>query len=168
MPTTQDKVNIWYSKNGKPLREIEVPEAASQTFKRGDLVYRVSGKATLVTLSTLEYTSAQTAALGIALKDATNNASPQATDVIPVAVIDSDFRWVLPVTDADANAQTAVTLGGVSYPLQRTSAGNWAVNIESTSNPVVTIETIHPQYPVPTEHGWVVVKFIATELEEGA
>lgn len=168
MPTTQDKVNIWYSKNGKPLREIEVPEAASQTFKRGDLVYRVNGKATLVTLSTLEYTSAQTAALGIALKDATNNSSPAATDVIPVAVIDNDFRWVVPVTNTAADAVTDVADCGDSFPLQRTSAGNWAVNKQGNTNPVVIQESIHPQYPAGEEHGWVVVKFIATELEEGA
>lgn len=164
MPTTQDKVNIWYSKNGKPLREIEVPEAASQTFKRGDLVYRVNGKATLVTLSTLEYTSAQTAALGIALKDATGDTDSP----IPVAVIDGDFRWVLPVTNTAADAVTDVADCGDQFPLQRTGAGNWAVNKQGNSNPVVVQESIHPQYPVPTQHGWVVVKFLVSELEEGA
>lgn len=164
MPTTMEKVNIWYSKNGKPLREIEVPEAATQSFKRGDLVYRVNGKATIVTLSTLEYTDAQAAALGIALKDATGTTDSP----IPVAVIDGDFRWVLPVTNTAADAVTAVADCGDLFPLQRTAAGQWAVNKQGNSNPVVIQEAIHPQYPAGEEHGWVVVKFLVAELEEGA
>lgn len=162
MPSTMDTVKLWYNKNGKPLAQIVVPEAASQSFKRGDLVYRASGKATLVTLSTLEYTDAQSAALGIAEMDASG-----VTDTpIVISVIDGDFRWVLPVTNTAADAVTAVANGGAKFPLQRTSAGQWAVNTQGNSNPVVIQESIHGQYPVGETHGWVVAKFLVAETEE--
>jgi hypothetical protein len=147
------------------MEQIQYPEAASQTFKRGDLVYLVSGKVTVgANVGTLDSTG--NVILGFAAADATGVTNT----AIPVDIIDSQTRWVLPVAHATpGNAITAVTQSNQTFQLERTAIGKWSVPIDDATNPVVTvILSPHPKYAVGEQYGWVVVKFIATELQFGA
>jgi hypothetical protein len=147
------------------MEQIQYPEAASQTFKRGDLVYLVGGKVT-VAVGIANLDSSGNTPVGFAGADATGVTNT----AIPVDIIDSQVRWVLPVTHAaPASAITAVTQSGSTFQLERTAIGKWAVPIDDTATPVVTVVlSPHPKYPVGEQYGWVVVKFIATELQFGA
>jgi hypothetical protein len=161
LPTTQDKVNIWYGANGSETEERLYPEAASQTFKRGDLVYLVSGLVTAA-VAVGSNVASGTKVLGIALKDA----SGATNTPVPVAIANSNLRWVLPVTHATpASGVTAVTEVGAAYELERTAAGKWAVPIDDTTNTKVVVTAIHPQYPLGEEYGWVEVKFLDAQVD---
>ncbi|MFI5384808.1 MAG: hypothetical protein ACHQ50_01700 [Fimbriimonadales bacterium] len=163
MPTTQDKVNIWYGANGSETEERLYPEAASQTFKRGDLVYLASGLVTAAaTAGVGNNVASGTKVLGIALKDA----SGATNTAVPVAIANPNLRWVLPVTHATpASGVTAVTEVGTTYELERTAAGKWAVPIDDTTNTKVVVSAIHPQYALGEQYGWVEVRFLDAQVD---
>jgi hypothetical protein len=163
LPTSQEKVNIWYGANGSATEERQYPEAASQTFKRGDLVYLSSGKVTVAATAGIGNNVASgTKVLGIALKDASG-----ATDTaIPVAIANPNLRWVLPVTHATpASGITAITEVGTAYELERTAAPKRAVPIDDTTNTKVVVTAIHPAYAVGEQYGWVEVRFLDAQVD---
>jgi hypothetical protein len=163
LPTSQEKVSIWYGANGSPTEERQYPEAASQTFKRGDLVYLVSGLVTVAaTAGVGNNVAAGTKVLGIALKDASGTTSA----AVPVAIANANFRWTLPVTHATpASAVTANTQVGTAYELERTAAGKWAAPIDDTTNTKVVVTAIHPAYAVGEQYGWVEVRFLDAQVD---
>lgn len=161
MPTTQEKVNIWYGANGSETEERLYPEAATQTFKRGDLVYLSSGSVTVAAGAPANVASG-TKLLGIALKDASGATGAS----VPVALANPNLRWVLPVTHATpASAATAITQVGATYELERTAAGKWAVPIDDTSNAKVVVTALHPAYAVGEQYGWVEVRFLDAQVD---
>jgi hypothetical protein len=161
LPTSQEKVSIWYGANGSATEERQYPEAASQTFKRGDLVYLVSGQVT-VAASAASNVAAGTKVLGIALKDASGTTGA----AVPVAIANTNFRWSLPVTHATpASAVTASSQVGTAYELERTAAGKWAVPIDDTTNTKIVVSAIHPAYAVGEQYGWVEVRFLDAQVD---
>lgn len=163
MPTTQDKVNIWYGGNGSETEERPYPEAAAQTFKRGDLVYLVSGQVTAAASAGSNVAGA-TKLLGIALKDASGTTNA----IVPVAIANPNLRWVLPVFAASSpgtNALTAITIVGSTYELNRAAAGKWGVDLLNNTNAKVVVTAIHPQYAVGEEYGWVEVRFLDAQVD---
>lgn len=133
MPTAIGNVIPTYRCKGDPLI-IHFPEAASQTFVKGDFVTLSSGKVARL-LAAGNHTTAGdrgtgTMILGIALADATGVTD---TDV-PVVVADcrTDFKLQLCTTDAaQAFAQSQV---GTPYALRTISTtGYWGVNVNVTA-----------------------------------
>jgi hypothetical protein len=153
MPTTMDTVKLWYTFNGQPADERVYPEAASQTFKRGDLVYLVSGKVTVA--AAVGNNVGAIKILGIALRDATGTVD----NLIPVALATEDLRWVLPVGTASGAtgsgatyvqaSDTAVqTDMGVKVELTRNGNGAWCLDTSATTNAFMIPTKIHEQYGV--------------------
>lgn len=164
MPSTIETVELWYMSNGTPVPQNTYPEASGQTFKRGDLVYLASGKVTECVAPGSNLTSSGNEIFGVALKDATGTVDSD----IPVAEIRPGFRMVLPVTHATAaSAITAATQRGAVFQLENVTSYGYAVAIDDTATPVVTVVKIHPQYKVGAQYGWVEVEFIFTEMQVG-
>ena len=161
MPTTQEKVNIWYGANGSEAEERQYPEAGSQTFKRGDLVYLVSGQVTAAAAVGANPTNQLV--LGIALCDATKTTGSP----IPVAIANPNLRWVLPAYAASnpaVNAVTAIGDVGSKFELNRAAAGKWGVDRLNNTYAKVVVTAIHPAYAAGEEYGWVEVKFIDAQV----
>jgi len=137
-----DSVKLWYTSDGKPEQVGYYPEAASQTFKRGDWVYLVAGAVTVA--AAVGANIGNIKVLGIALKDATGT-----TGVItPVALFTANFRVVLPISNAGATANASDADMGVKYEVRHQAAGKWCIDNSATSNAFAIPVKQHPQYGV--------------------
>lgn len=153
MPSTIEFVNKYRTKDGKPPSQITYPEAASQSFKRGDLVYLASGKVTAAVAKGSNLTSSGNAVWGIAVYDATGTTDANC-EVIQLA--GQDVEYCVPVTHATASsAVTAVTQVGSTFQLENVTGKGYACAIDDTSNPVFTVTEIAGQYAVGEQYGWV-------------
>ncbi|HVT12816.1 MAG TPA: hypothetical protein VHE55_11160 [Fimbriimonadaceae bacterium] len=161
MPTTIEKPRLWYRADGKPLEQRTYPEAALQSFKRGDHVYLSSGKVTAAVSAGSYLDSTGAKPLGIAERDA----SGQTDTPIPVSIIDAQTRMVGPVTTS-----TAVTLPGQTFQLQRYASPGGGMNVatDHATNPVAVVTAVHPQYAVGEQYGWVEYRYIAADTAFGA
>jgi hypothetical protein len=148
------------------VRTLFYPEAASQTFKKGDPVYLVSGKVTVA----VAYTSgdpvvAGTKILGHAAMDATGTTDSS----IPVIIADEHVEFLLPIYHpTPASAITAITQVGVAYELYRaTISGNlgFGVDISETTDTKVVVQEIDATYPVGEQYGHVWVKYIPAQQD---
>lgn len=106
-------IQIARTLTGGPAAVLEYPEAASQSFKMGELVYLVNGKVTI-------FSADGTKILGIALRDA----STTTDTAIPVALACDDTIFV---ANVDGSQTTAVTQIGLSYALNVTST-KWHID----------------------------------------
>ena len=102
-------------------------EAASQSFKSGDVVKLVSGLVTIASVDSSIY--------GVALKDATT----ATTGVIPVVVIDADQDWISTV-----GTTSAATNKGIAYGLTISTAGSMCVDLTDTTTTSVRVIDLHP------------------------
>lgn len=145
------------------VRQEDFPEAASQTFKRGDLVYLVSGKVTVVPSSpTTEKI------LGMALADASGTTDT----MLPVLIADDNVEFSVPVYHGTpASAITAVTDVGLDggYGLKKATVSSrpaWALDLENTTNDVLFVQSIDKEFPAGTQYGryWVKVAPLFREL----
>jgi hypothetical protein len=118
-----------------PKQIVRLPEASSQTFVTGDLLYPVSGKLTIAT-STSQSTH-------VALKPATGTVDTmiEALEILP------GTRFL-----CQASATTAQTNVGLGYDLVYTS-GSCAVNPSSTTNEDFIIDQLHPSDGATTGAG---------------
>jgi hypothetical protein len=159
MPSAIEEVKLWRRAGGGLPAQATYPEAASQSFKRGDFVYLASGKVTEAVAPGSDLIDSGNLAIGIAAADASG-----ITDAdCEVILLTEDLEICLPVTHATpASAITAITQVGTSYELENVTSKGYAVT-EGTSNPVVKVVAISEQYPVGEQYGWVWVKFIAAE-----
>lgn len=139
------------------VRQQEFPEAASQTFKKGDLVYLVSGKVTAYPASPTTQKL-----LGQAQADASG-----VTDTnIPVVIADDNVDFLLPVYHATpASAITAVTDVGLAggYGAKQVTVSSvtaWAVDLQNTTNNLLMVQEIAKDYAAGTQYGlyWVKVQ----------
>ncbi|HWA82068.1 MAG TPA: hypothetical protein VG820_01440 [Fimbriimonadaceae bacterium] len=160
MPTTIEKPKLWYRADGKPLEQRTFPEAASQSFKRGDHVYLSGGKVTAVVSAGSYLTSSGAKPLGIAERDA----SGQTDTPIPISIIDTQTRMVGPVTTT-----TAVTTPGSTYQLQRYASPGGGMNVatDQALNPVAVVTAVHPQYAVGEQYGWVEYRYLVADMASG-
>jgi len=160
LPTTLPKVNRWYNANGTAVEQRTYPEAASQTFKRGDAVYLASGKVT-VAITTGSDVAGATKLLGIALADASGT-----TDTgIPVALASHNLRWVLPVASDDSSDTTVVTDVGAAYGLRRHGDGKWAINTNEGTDTKVVVTSITPDYAVGETYGLYECAFLDAQVD---
>ena len=133
------------------------PEAASQSFKKGELVYLVSGKVTVCSADA-------TTILGMALADASGTTDTE----IPVAILDDNARFIANVYHAtDASAVTAVTNVGVKYAYY-VSSNVGRVDIGDTSNDAIIIEELYNGDAVGDKYGRVICRIIPAAQQIGA
>lgn len=161
MPSTIEEVRLWRTTDGALPQVATYPEAASQTFKRGDFVYLASGKVTAAVAAGSNLTSSGNAPIGIAANDASGTTDANCV----VYIANENLEVCLPVTHATpASAVTAITQIGTSYELENVTSYGYAVAIDDTSNPVFKPSEIAGQYPVGEQYGWVWGKLLRAEV----
>lgn len=160
MPSTIEEVKLWRTTDGTLPQQATYPEAASQTFKRGDPVYLASGKVTECRAPGNNLLASGNPVLGVAAADATG-----VTDAACVVIINNDNLEVCwPVTHATAaSAITAITQIGTAYELENVTGKGYAVAIDDTGSPLFVPTEIAGQYPVGTQYGWVWGKILRAE-----
>jgi hypothetical protein len=160
MPSTIEEVKLWRTTDGAPPQVAVYPEAASQTFKKGDFVYLASGKVTTAVAAGSNLAASGNAVIGIAAMDATG-----VTDTsISVIIANGNLEVCLPVTHATgASAITAITQVGVGYELENVTSKGYAVAIDDTGSPFAVVTEISKKYPVGTQYGWVWCKPLRAE-----
>lgn len=162
MPSTKEVLKCKFVPlGGARSLDIQVfPEAATQTFKRGDVVGLTSGKVRCNISAGSNLTSSDDEVCGVALIDATGTTDTS----IPVVRMNTNTGLILPVTHATpASGITAITDIGATFQLERTAAGDWSIPVDDTSNPVAEVVDIDPTYAVGEQHGWETIKIIAAE-----
>ena len=126
-----------------------IPEADTQTFYVGDLVYLNAGQVTVVANDATIF--------GVAAKNSAVDTNNVAT---PVYIIDPSHTWI---AETDA-AQTAAYIGE-DYELNIT-AGSMSVAISGTSNPAIVIKDLDPRDGVTTASGGrVLINFLPGVLQ---
>lgn len=138
-----------------PVDKREAPEAAGQSFKKGDAIYLVAGAVTIV--------AADTKIAGIAEKDASGVATGS---IIPFHAIHPDQLWV-----AQSDTTTAQAHEGVAYGLN-ISAGNMSVNVSDTAatGTAVVVQQVDPAQALGTSGGKYILRFIprVCQMDVGA
>lgn len=112
-------IEIAKTLSGGPPAILTFGEAATQSFKAGEVVYLVNG---LVTL----YSAAGTKILGIAMKDASGVTS----DSVPVALACDDTIFC---ANLSGSLTTTIATIGIAYPLAAAS-NKWHVNTATTTS----------------------------------
>ena len=144
----------------------EYPEAASQTFKMGDLVELVSGKVTQI-VAAGNTAGSSDKVLGMAMRDASGT-----TDTaIPVVVANDATLFLLPVWHTTpGSAVTAVTDVGTAYALgHRTvsSVTNYVVTLDDTTDTHIVPVQIADDFAVGEQYGWEWCKVQAAARQFG-
>lgn len=133
------------------------PEAATQTFKVGDLVTLSSGKIQ-APVAAGNNLGANDDPVGMALEDATGTTNTMLR--VYVFALPTIIRLQV-YHGTPASAITAYTQIGTSYELRYHTGAIWCVDISSTTNTkgkILGIVNEDPQNPVGTQYG--VVDFI--------
>lgn len=139
MPTNLEKMSY----KGGPKTIHTYPEAASQTFKRGDPVVLSSGKVALATVASSLVTS--TDLLGFAEIDATG-----VTDTdIPVMIPGNGTMFIACLANGAAKAAWSNSYAGVAYDMRTnasitTGALGYCVDVGSTVTANAEIVAVVP------------------------
>lgn len=138
-------------------KAVKLTEAASQAFKKGDILKVADGAVTLGAAAAADMTSSSTTFCGIANADASGTTAAVIEVLIPM---DSSAQMSLPVEHATpASAVTSVGLINDNYVLTNISTSEgWAVAIDTTSNAIVKVMDIDPEYGTGDVNGYVWVK----------
>lgn len=148
--------------SGNSPETRKYPEAASQTFKKGEPVYLVSG---YITEFTADADTGSQRLLGFAAEDA-HNSTAGAYDVA-VFIGNADTIFMASVYHAtDASAVTAITQPATQHPLYRDTTNSLArVDIGDTEDKIKCCEIVEvvkaPGFAVGDKYGWV--KFFIDE-----
>ena len=147
-----DRIEVAKTISGNSPFTMSFPEAATQTFKKGDiLVLDLNGRATLAT-SPL---SSSGKILGVAAEDGHNLGAGLASVVIWIACDDTIFR-------ANTNAATALTQVGFAYRFV-TSSTKWVVDtsagVQTAANRTNVIIRLDPRDAVGDTNGRVEFMF---------
>lgn len=135
--------------DGSTPPSVTVPEAASQTFKKGDFVTLTGGKAAIAVASSATYASADLEA-GLIFGTVVANATGTTDAPCVVELITDNSLFRLPATHATAGSRvTAVAQLGVGYDLAHYIDANgvrgWAYTIDDvTVKNVIPVELIEP------------------------
>jgi len=128
---------------------IQVPEGASQTFRKGDLLELTSGKATVADAD-------DAAILGVALTPATGTTD----EPILVALANENNVFSMNAYHATpASAVTAVTDISVKYAVVAVSS-NWHIELSDTTNTRVRVIDFDRRHAVGDTYGRLLVKFL--------
>lgn len=138
-------------------KAVTLTEAASQSFKKGDLLKVADGAVTIGATAGNDFTSSSTIFCGIANEDASGVTAAEIEVLVPM---DVTAQMSLPVEHATpGSAVTAVGLINDTYVLTNISATEgWGVAIDTTTNAIVRVMDIDPDYPVGDVNGYVWVK----------
>ena len=129
--------------NDGPVDVREAPEAATQSFVKGDLVYLVAGALTIA--------ATDQKIAGVALQ----NASGTTGTILKFHAIHPDQLWI-----AQLDTTTAQAYEGEDYGLN-TGSGNMSVDIGDTSTVAVVVNQLDPQQAVGVSGGRVFLRFKA-------
>lgn len=122
-----------------PTHLMEYPQAASQSFKKGDLVYLVSGAVTII--------AADTRIGGVAMEDAGATG-----DMIQINKIMPDQLWV-----AEADTTTTQAMEGDAFGLNIGTPGDMSIDIADTTDTAFQIVQLDPQSGPHTGSGGKVI-----------
>lgn len=153
---TQRNIEYIGNRYGKAPLERVYPEASSQSFAAGALVYLASGKVTACADDAVTI-------LGIAKTAASGTAN---TD-ISVQIIDIDDEFAATVYNATAaSAITAVASVGLKYPIQLDSSKYYLDNTDQNT-PAFVVQGIYlkPGETIGDIYGRYRVSFLAAVLQ---
>lgn len=138
-------------------KAVKLSEAASQSYVAGDILKVADGQVTLGAAAGADMTSSSTTFCGIAQTNATGVTNADAWVLVPQ---DVHAQISLPVEHATpASAVTSKGLINDTYVLTHISATEgWGVAIDTTSNAIVRVMDIDPDYAVGDVNGYVWVK----------
>lgn len=150
------RVEVFHTISGNAPQVIEFPEAASQTFKVGDLLYLVAGYATSLTGVTNP-----AVILGVALAAGNNGTAGQYST--PVAIANRDTLFGMTIASGAGTTTTAITQVGHTYGITEASS-IWRVDVAkfdaTGGNSRVNVVRLHPEDAVGDTSGRVVVQFL--------
>jgi hypothetical protein len=139
------------------------PEAATQSFKEKDFVYRVSGKVTICAAAGNDV--GNITILGRAMGPATGVTDTEIP--IEIATDQSEFLFTM-YHGTPASAVTAVTDPGTTLPLRHIAAGHWGVNKQNDgTNDRILVTEVAEHYDVGEQYGYVWGKVLAANRELG-
>lgn len=149
---TMQKMRAVKTISGNSPQILSFPEAASQTFVRGEIVCLINGKVTEIANDT------PGSVLGVAVQDA----SKVADTMIQVAIANSDTIFEANYSnDSQAGAVTAVTIVGTKRDLDR-DTGKSKVYVSSAQASVrVMIMDISENDTVGDTGGRVLFQFLS-------
>lgn len=157
MPTAVQRV---FTQTG-PTRVGQYREAASQTFKMGDLVgLDSSGNVVILVASGNNWDSTSgTRLLGFAGRDAANLGAASTIEDFPVNIIDMHAIVKLSAWSATpTSAEQQDLLMGVRYVI-RNQGGIFVVNLDVTANPVLTLRNRNNDYAATDQFPIVDIQF---------
>uniref|UniRef100_A0A6M3KF15 Uncharacterized protein n=1 Tax=viral metagenome TaxID=1070528 RepID=A0A6M3KF15_9ZZZZ len=132
-----------------PAKVYYYPEAASQSFLKGEFVYLVSGKLTVVPAAV----DSQVKIAGMALQDATGT-----TDTaLAIAVAEEGVLFEMNAT----GAVTAITHVGGSYNLTITSNKHY-IDLNAATFPRFKVKALSPRDAVGDTYGRVLVEVLGS------
>jgi hypothetical protein len=134
------------AKLASPARTEWYPEASGQSFKKGEFVYLVSGKVTVLP-STAQ---SQVKILGLAMQDASGTVDT----AIAVAIAEEGVLFEMNITST-----TAITQVGASYGITITSNKHY-VNVSDTTERRFKVKALSPKDAVGDTYGRVLVEVI--------
>ncbi len=132
-------------------------EAATQSFKAGDLLKIDSSG--LLNLAAAAGSNVITTDIpcGVALEDASGTTS----NAVKYAPFTDKVRLRVPVNHGTAaSAVTAITLLNETYVLKNDATAGWSVMIDTSTNGCALITKIDPEFPIATQYGMVEVQII--------
>lgn len=148
-------MNIAKMVHGEHPYMDEFPEAASQSFVKGDLVCLASGYLT-------KCGSDPAAVLGVALADAHNGSA--GAYMIPVLVLTTHMVLTMQVYHGTPSSSVIAAADlGTAYGIVDAGSGVWKVDKTDTSNTRVKVVTFLE--PVGTAAGKVGVVFLPANLQ---
>jgi len=160
MPTAPQRVLFKQVSDEPPLF---FAEAASQTFKQGDLVgIDTNGRVVILVAAGSNWDStSSTLMLGIALNDASNLAAASTTKNIAVQIVTKDNPISLPYWSSTAtNAEQQDVIQGKVFVI-RNVGGIFVVNFDTTANPVVVVRNTNKDYAAADQYPVIDVNVIA-------
>ncbi len=151
MPTAPQRVLYKQVGDEPPLY---FAEAASQTFKQGDLVgIDANGRVVILVAAGSNWDSTSgTKMLGIALNDASNLAAASATKNIGVQIVTKDTPISLPYWSATpTSAEQQDVIQGKVFVIRNVS-GIFVCNADTPANPVVVVRNTNKDYAATEQY----------------
>ena len=137
--------------SGNSPQMVPYPEAATQTFKRGEVVYLVSGKVTEIAGDTPGQI------LGVAAEDASGTTD---TPILVWVANDDTIFSASYSDDSQAATATAVTIVGLRKILDRDTTNSRVYVSSSGTTPRVTILGLDERDPVGDAGARVLFQFL--------
>lgn len=138
-------------------KAVKLTEAASQSFIKGDVLRVADGQVTIGATAGNDMTSSSTVFCGFANQAASGVTGAEVEVLIP---LDVSAQFSLPVEHATpSSAVTSIGLVNDNYVLTNISATEgWGVAIDTSTNPIVKVMALDPDYEEGDVNGYVWLK----------